>query len=36
MSKIGPIYDKLSNFIEYTSAQIAARAPTAPTGEPNA
>lgn len=33
MSKVGPIYDKLCNFIEFTSAQVAAQAPT---GEQNA
>ena len=33
MSTVGPIYDKLTKFIEFTSAQVAARAPK---GEENA
>jgi len=33
MSTVGPIYDKLTRFIEYTSAQVAGKAPR---GEENA
>ena len=33
MSTVGPNYDKLTKFIEFTSAQVAARAPK---GEENA